>query len=1426
MSDIKLSNVIGAPFSPFVLEQLQQRASQNSTATRTNEQVLFLANKMSWARLVSSVNVVLPPIAATPGIFQVGANVAYPAFYESLGLDYTDYPQPDSLAKNWILEAGTSIQSGNGVTLRKGIGVNGAYGLGGTEELGYTPMPGLNSVQVQTMGSLGSLRQATISFKVWNMNQLNVIEALYFRLGYSMLLEWGHVQYFQNNGAFIQDGIYGINNPFSDNRRKEDIQQEIAKKVKETDGNYDGMLAIVSNFNWSFNQSGGYDCTLKLIGLGAIMDSLRIDQTYALPPGSIARFKKDQDALEAEAQRRRNQNVVDQTQQQPQQEVQVKPRPRNITEAYERVKEYANFQGTRDEYITQYGVRQFLTNPERFNNNNSAFININYNPSFTGRSQAEQEKASETYNGLWIFYTNRAVLVNPKVDSPVNVKIDLTQVNELARLFYRQNPASARSSYGETFVHNTALVNYVQLGTDSFLVGGGTRFEQVSLDSILRGRDGLSNVANDLLQLSIDSSLKADDLYFRFDKIEVLAPNRDNPVSRKLILDTLYARLVDTKVISASITSVDYTAPYATIKGLFTLEIETPGINNASAAKKLVNFYFTTTNPAIIEGSDIQETITPPTTVTQTGNDGNTTGNANGADIETTESPKGFQSALQAMLTIVKARVQATSNFELSVSVVDITEITQEFYDSGILKDIFITTTATNNKKLITPRKPPVAGPNGLPFDITNYALKGFNTELMTNPTLYDQVSGVEFDKLCKALIVRYPNTGADEALTNLLVPVYISFGYLLAFLNNMCLIYDSEKPQTGREPASGKKHPYVYIDFNPNTNFCLTSPQQFSIDPKVCLVPMQANLEQYQTIFPDSVLEKNTRGEVIGIKGNQAQPLFDSTTGNSVSTEIIKFAPFQNTDLSPYQGKIMNILLEVDYLLGLAKSFQGSDPEHAVRLQPFLEQIVTDINKSLGNMNLFKVKYRDDTNTIQIQDSQWTPSLDKEDSIMVQETSSLPRGMLPIFGKQSLAREFQFKTVISTKLASTIAISAQAATGSINATDHSSYSWLNQNFQDRYKRYIQDPDSKASGASNDGRQTNNEVSNEVKAAAMFNQHVKNVYDNPSNYSNENAELAKNYYIEAISKTKSEDQTTVSAPFIPADLEITIDGVSGIIMGNAFLIPEDRMPRSLRGVGGIPKVGFIVTSLMHTIEKNQWLTKMRGQMIKLRGYRGFGTVATVGGAARRITSSTLPPGAANDYSGATQVASPDSINTRNFNEYYPGYTFTRGQSDINLSSYGLQPLTENEIIDSTTENRFKLGTLTSPVQYFVIHHTGGTGTAQNVFEVFYSRGLPAQYVIDRNGRIYRFMPDGAKAYHAGPGWNSRSIGVEIIALNDRDVTTAQRNAAIRLAQFLGFKVANIVGHGKISSEKQDTEGFTVVNFINPNYRPGFDPTYG
>lgn len=70
------------------------------------------------------------------------------------------------------------------------------------------------------------------------------------------------------------------------------------------------------------------------------------------------------------------------------------------------------------------------------------------------------------------------------------------------------------------------------------------------------------------------------------------------------------------------------------------------------------------------------------------------------------------------------------------------------------------------------------------------------------------------------------------------------------------------------------------------------------------------------------------------------------------------------------------------------------------------------------------------------------------------------------------------------------------------------------------------------------------------------------------------------------------------------------------------------------------------------------------------------------------------------------------------------------------------------------------------VRYIVLHHTVG-GTAKSTIEYWRNREIPigTEFIIDRDGTIYRVLPENCWAYHIGlkgePQLESKSIGIEL-----------------------------------------------------------------
>ena len=124
-------------------------------------------------------------------------------------------------------------------------------------------------------------------------------------------------------------------------------------------------------------------------------------------------------------------------------------------------------------------------------------------------------------------------------------------------------------------------------------------------------------------------------------------------------------------------------------------------------------------------------------------------------------------------------------------------------------------------------------------------------------------------------------------------------------------------------------------------------------------------------------------------------------------------------------------------------------------------------------------------------------------------------------------------------------------------------------------------------------------------------------------------------------------------------------------------------------------------------------------------------------------------------------------------------------------------------------------------KYFILHHTGGRGTAEGVMSTLNNRGLSVQFIIDRQGKIFRGLPEGTRASHiknsvSHPDVNNNTTqGVEIIGSNDNDILLNQCLSAYRL-------VKSIYGHGEVNPHKHATEGQKCKKFILDNWNNPMD----
>jgi hypothetical protein len=234
-------------FNKTIQGQLNRR--QLALQDRKPQSILQLNSRNSWVRMTSGVNV----------------------------------KGSSALAENYVMLGGVLLNKKS----RFGVGdASKAYSTGAPSlnpyntdatagTAGIKPMPGITSMDVKSKSAYGSLREVTVNFVCNNIQQLEDLELLYMRPGYTVLIEWGWTPFLDNSGA-LQNNIKFYDGVLKGGIEREQIFKDLFDKSKEHFGNYDALYGYVKNYNWTARMDGGYDCTTTVISIGEILESLKV----------------------------------------------------------------------------------------------------------------------------------------------------------------------------------------------------------------------------------------------------------------------------------------------------------------------------------------------------------------------------------------------------------------------------------------------------------------------------------------------------------------------------------------------------------------------------------------------------------------------------------------------------------------------------------------------------------------------------------------------------------------------------------------------------------------------------------------------------------------------------------------------------------------------------------------------------------------------------------------------------------------------------------------------------------------------------------------------------------------------------------------------------------------------------------------------
>jgi len=280
-----MGNILGQPFAPWVTKQINVRQQSLGYVDYNTDDLLYQNAKTPWIRLASSVDINAEKLG--DGVLEKFRKIGVP----QLAI------QGKEAARNFILQGGAMglDKEGNIITYQ-GLNVttppvsqfyNGAYGWGETTERGFVPLPGIIDASLVYYNN-GALSKAVINMKCFSRNQLALMDALYMRPGYNLLLEFGWTSWLNNNTRKLEtfssfqspalNSLMGNNTTGpSENPLNFEIPNQIQEERKRTYGNYEGVFGKITNFNWSFESDGSYSCQTTLTGMGGVIESLKIN---------------------------------------------------------------------------------------------------------------------------------------------------------------------------------------------------------------------------------------------------------------------------------------------------------------------------------------------------------------------------------------------------------------------------------------------------------------------------------------------------------------------------------------------------------------------------------------------------------------------------------------------------------------------------------------------------------------------------------------------------------------------------------------------------------------------------------------------------------------------------------------------------------------------------------------------------------------------------------------------------------------------------------------------------------------------------------------------------------------------------------------------------------------------------------------------
>lgn len=402
----------------------------------------------------------------------------------------------------------------------------------------------------------------------------------------------------------------------------------------------------------------------------------------------------------------------------------------------------------------------------------------------------------------------------------------------------------------------------------------------------------------------------------------------------------------------------------------------------------------------------------------------------------------------------------------------------------------------------------------------------------------------------------------------------FLNIGGLLAIINNFAIPENEEgvKETYFRTNRHGNEHSAPFVTFQGHV----------SNNPGVCMLKEKLGQGAYYS-------DREVYGELLNLGEEKSfysykytVPPPDFHVPNEIKTS---------------KGEVDNIysiLINIDHIIevfeGMAESVEeGAEPTD-VNVYTFLKKILSDVNYALGGINKLDLDLDKNINEWRVIDrSFYNP----------EKTSPGDKfSTIDLIGLGSLVKDFSLDSKIDGKTSNSLAISAAASGDSKAIGGISSY---NNGVVDRYKKSLKTgpAESKVEDETTSTEEELNEKAIEygstvAGAYKLYTMDKKWDREAFRKMSSSHKEFTKISYDQTQKAKRQRKEKAEFKATIPIKLSITIDGISGLRVGEAFKIQNNVLPTRYHN-----KVGFIITNMTDVIKDNNWETQIETQFFLL-----------------------------------------------------------------------------------------------------------------------------------------------------------------------------------------------------------------------------------